>query len=205
MQILVVLICSSYYAWPAYKVGAVASIIIGQLLFTLYFFRNPTRVCLEALVDPTIIVSPADGTIIAIDTIDNQLDKAGIQRIAIFLSPLDVHVQWIPCDGFVEDITYKPGKFTPAFLPKSSERNERTDLTLRTAYGTLIIRQIAGTIARRIVTWMQAQQKVRSGQKYGMIKFGSRVEVLLPQSVILCVVHGQKVQGGHTILGKWQC
>lgn len=162
-------------------------------IFCLYFFRNPDRICPEALLDPKIIVCPADGTVVDITH----------HKISIFLSPLNVHVNWIPITGHIEAVTYVPGAFMMAFLPKSSELNEHNDVVIKNASGqTVLVRQIAGTIARRIVCWVQPNQEVVAGQKYGMIKFSSRIDLFLPADATVQVSVGQSVQGGKTVIGK---
>ncbi|GMU19004.1 MAG: phosphatidylserine decarboxylase proenzyme [Candidatus Babeliales bacterium] len=176
---------------------------VFAFLFCFYFFRNPERMSPEASIDETVIVCPADGKIV-----DIQYDPHGgfngyHQKISIFLSPLDVHVNWTPVAGVVEKIEYVPGKFTMAFLPKSSELNEHNDVIIRRADGkSILVRQIAGTMARRIVCWVKEEQRVSAGQKYGMIKFSSRVDLLLPEQAQLTVKMGQKVYGGKTVIGR---
>lgn len=171
------------------------------LLFSFYFFRNPDRYCLEAERDSQILICPSDGKIVEVT------NSNGMQKVAIFLSPLDVHVNWMPMSGTVQSITYRPGKFVPAYIPKCSEYNEQLDVyvTQSDRKKEIIVRQIAGMLARRIVCWLLPKQKVTAGEKYGMIKFGSRVEVLLPQSVELFVQLNDRVYGGKTVLGRWRC
>ncbi len=179
--------------WLFFKPLTFIALIL--FVFCFYFFRNPDRICPEALADPNVIVCPADGTIVAISP-----DK---QKVSIFLSPLNVHVNWTPVAGVIEQIIYVPGKFMMAFLPKSSELNEHNDLIIRHASGKkILVRQIAGTVARRIVCWAKPHETVAAGQKYGMIKFSSRVDVVLPEGSILSVEIGQKVYGGKTVLGR---
>lgn len=172
-------------------------------IFCFYFFRNPERICPESLVDKTVIVCPADGKIVDVQFDPNNGFNGFAQKISIFLSPIDVHVNWTPVAGVVEKIEYVPGKFTMAFLPKSSELNEHNDVIIKRADGqTVLVRQIAGTVARRIVCWIKEGQPVIAGQKYGMIKFSSRVDLLLPASATLDVKVGQKVYGGKTVIGR---
>lgn len=173
-------------------------------LFSFYFFRNPTRVCVEALHNRNVLVCPADGRVVSVSYDKEGLFDGYTQRISIFLSPFDVHVNWAPMAGNVSKILYRPGTFMMAFLPKSSEYNERNDLALQDEEGRmLVVRQIAGTIARRICCWVETGQTLAVGEKYGMIRFGSRVDILLPDGVDLVVGLGQKVLGGETILGYW--
>jgi phosphatidylserine decarboxylase len=171
--------------------------------FCFYFFRNPERVCVPALTDASVLVCPADGTIVDISH-DSQGGFNGYHyKISIFLSPLNVHVNWIPMTGIIEKILYVPGTFMMAFLPKSSELNEHNDIVIRNAAGQhILVRQIAGTVARRIVCWVHESQNVAAGQKYGMIKFSSRVDILLPGNVTLDIHKGQSVYGGQTVIGR---
>ncbi len=171
-------------------------------IFCFYFFRNPERVCPDALHDPSIIISPADGKIVDIASITDS-DRYQ-QKISIFLSPLDVHVNWTPIAGKVAKVAYKPGLFLPAFLPKSSEMNEHNDVEIIDAHNrTLLIRQIAGTVARRIVCWIKQGDTVAAGQKYGMIKFSSRIDIFFSSQVKIEVKIGQKVIGGSTVIGRF--
>lgn len=176
--------------------------LIG-FLFCFYFFRNPERVCPEALVDDTVIVCPADGKVVDIQYDPRGGFKGYHQKISIFLSPLDIHVNWTPIAGAIKKIEYVPGQFTMAFLPKSSELNEHNDVVIMRKDGkSVLVRQIAGTVARRIVCWAKPEQEVSAGQKYGMIKFSSRVDLLLPEQAQLDIKVGQKVYGGKTVIGR---
>lgn len=177
---------------------------LALFLFCFYFFRNPERICLESLADPNVIVCPADGTIVDIAHDPKGASNGYHYKISIFLSPLNVHVNWTPLGGTIKKIEYVPGKFMMAFLPKSSELNEHNDVIIRTANGKeILVRQIAGTVARRIVCWLKNNQAVHAGQKYGMIKFSSRVDLFLPDMVQLNLKVGQKVFGGQTVIGRF--
>jgi len=179
-------------------------VVLALLFFCLWFFRNPERVCQQALNDPSVLVCPADGKVVDIQVSEDNKFEGYAQRVSIFLSVFDVHVNWTPMAGEVKKIAYRPGDFKFAFLPKASELNERNDLLLSSADGkTILVRQIAGTIARRICCWVQEGEQVALGQKYGMIRFGSRVDILLPKNVELAVGVGQRVYGGQTVLGRW--
>lgn len=173
---------------------------IVTFLFCLYFFRNPERVCPDALTDSQIIICPADGKIVDIA----QDVKDYSKKVSIFLSPLDVHVNWTPIAGDIQKVQHVPGKFMMAFLPKSSELNEHNDVIIRSADGNqILVRQIAGTVARRIVCWLKQDQQVQAGQKYGMIKFSSRIDLFLPENVTINVNVGQKVIGGKSVIGRF--
>ncbi len=172
--------------------------VIPFFLFSIYFFRNPQRECPEK--NLSIIISPADGKIVEISR--GNFENYS-QKVSIFLSPLDVHVNWIPIDGIINEINYRPGKFAVAFAPKSSEINERNDIIIQSKYGTILVRQIAGFVARRICCWVKKRESVKAGQKFGMIRFGSRVDLLLPANIKISVKLGERVKGGETILGRW--
>jgi len=179
-------------------------VVAALALFSIWFFRNPERVCQQGLRDASVLVCPSDGKVIDIQYDEGKKFDGYERRVSIFLSAFDVHVNWIPMAGVVKKITYRPGEFAFAFLPKSSEKNERNDLLLSDASGkTILVRQIAGTVARRICCWVKEGQDVAFGQKYGMIRFGSRIDLLLPKEVEVAVGVGQRVYGGQTVLGRW--
>ena len=126
-------------------------------------------------------------------------------KVAIFLSPLDVHVNWVPCAGVVEDIIYHKGSFYPAFLPKASELNERNDVVIRSTHGSVLrMRQITGTIAQTIVCWVKKEQRVQAGDTFGMMKFGSRIDLFLPKEVNIIVQEKDRVRGGETVIAQWK-
>lgn len=203
-SVLIAILALAIIGWLFFR--PILYLSLGFFLFSFYFFRNPERSCSGPLcASQSTLVCPADGKIVGIARNKNNGFDGYSQRVSIFLSPLDVHVQWTPMAGVVERIIYKPGEFAMAFLPKSSELNERNDLVLRNDQDrTILVRQIAGTIARRIVCWVKQGQNITRGEKYGMIRFGSRVDILLPDDVHLEVGIGQKVYGGQTVLGYWK-
>lgn len=170
------------------------------IIFSLYFFRNPVRNCAQASTDDAVIVSPADGKVVDVSKGDYE---GFTQKISIFLSPLDVHVNWMPMEGIIEAVTYRAGKFLLAFTPKSSELNERNDVLITSGNKKLLVRQIAGTVARRIVCWVQPGDYGTHKDKYGMIRFGSRVDIFMPAEVTLEVKKGDRVYGGQTVVGRW--
>lgn len=177
--------------------------VIG-LAFTAYFFRDPRRVVPEG---ERNVVSPADGRVT--DVTEVRLADFGevpMLRIGIFLSVLDVHVNRAPCAGEVRRIAYTPGKFHTAFAPDAGEVNEANAIRLATSAGDVLVRQIAGLIARRIVCDLGEGQKVERGQKIGMIKFGSRTELYLPKDRVadVCVTVGQKVRGASSIVARFK-
>lgn len=168
----------------------------------IYFFRNPERV--PASVSPDLIVAAADGRVTAIDLVDDPLFfKGPARRISVFLSLFDVHVQYCPYQGQVKFLQYEAGGFAPAFL-KDTSHNEFNLLGLSTPHGPLAVKQIAGLIARRIVCWPTLNDTLDRGQRFGLIKFGSRVDILLPPDVEILAYVGQQVHGGQTIVGRWR-
>lgn len=200
--IVFILLTSSIFGLLFYR--PLFYVCVAAFIFSLYFFRNPARMCSAARADDAVLVSPADGTVVNIQFDEPPTMHGYAQKVSIFLSPFDAHVMWAPTAGEVEQVKYKPGAFTFAFLPKSSELNERNDIVLNNAlYGRVMVRQIAGTFARRICCWVHGGDHLAVGQKYGMIRFGSRVDLFLPANVSLKVSIGQKVLGGHTVLGRW--
>ena len=169
-------------------------------LFTLYFFRDPDRE-LPAEVQDRGVISPADGKVFLVHDIeDTEYHKGPAKLIAIFLSPLDVHVNRNPISGTIDHMVYHEGKFVPAFKDKSSEVNERTHIGIQGEHFRLMMKQIAGSVARRIVCPLTVGDRVEIGERFGMIKFGSRTDLILPPEMELLVKPGDRVVGGETIL-----
>jgi phosphatidylserine decarboxylase len=164
--------------------------------FFLWFFRDPNR---RIPVGDGIIVSPADGKVEEADWIET---TAGSRvRVAIFLNVFDVHVNRVPAEGVVTLVEYREGQFLNALRPESALHNEQTMVTIDAGSYSVSFKQIAGVLARRIVCRLQTGESVERGQRMGMIKFGSRVDVLLPASVELRVKAGDRVKGGSSVLG----
>lgn len=164
--------------------------------FFLWFFRDPNRRIPEGA---GIVVSPADGKVEEADWIETT--GGSRVRVTIFLNVFDVHVNRVPSDGVVRLVEYREGQFLNALKPESAVHNEQTLVTIDTGSHIVSFKQIAGLLARRIVCNLQVGQRVVRGQRMGMIKFGSRVDVLLPASVDLRVKAGDRVKGGSSILG----
>ena len=180
----------------------IALFVVTVVLFVLvvYFFRDPQRSTPE---DPLTIISPADGRIVAVDTIEeSRFIQGPVQRIAIFLSLFDVHINTIPYDGEVDFLEYKRGRYLPAFKEEASEANQHVFIGMITPNGKLAFKQSAGWVARRIVCRLRMGDKVKKGEKFGMIKFGSRVEVYLPAWAKPAVQVGDRVRAGETIVGR---
>ena len=167
-------------------------------LFVTWFFRDPER---RIPNEPNVIVSPADGKITEIVTENEPINGKLCKRVTIFLSVFNVHVNRVPIEGTIEDIRYNPGKFLAAFNPKASMDNEQNLILINNGRTHIFVKQIAGLIARRIVCWPKKGDHYESGQRYGLIRFGSRVDILLPENTKLSVVCGDKVSGGKSIIG----
>jgi phosphatidylserine decarboxylase len=162
--------------------------------FVAFFFRDPVR---EIPGGPGVFVSPADGKVTEV----RPLEPSGGTRISIFLSLFDVHINRSPVAGRIERVEYREGRFLPANLSRASLENERNDITLATSLGPVRFSQIAGVVARRIVCWKKAGYEVATGERIGLIQFGSRMVVDLPPGVSPEVRVGTRVRGGSSILG----
>ncbi len=177
-------------------------VAVGIVLttFCLYFFRDPDRV---SPVDGDALVSPADGKVIIIEKIyDDRFLQDHVYKVSIFMNVFNVHVNRIPFAGMITNIIYSPGKFYSADSDKGALENEACTLTVETKQGHRYgITQVAGLIARRIVCWAEVNDSLRTGQRFGLIRFGSRVDLYLPLNTQLEVTIGQKVKAGESILG----
>ena len=172
-------------------------IFLILLIFTFYFFRDPERV---VPLGDDILVSPADGLITNIS--EYKEGKKSYTKVSIFLSVFNVHIQRLPVSGQITKIDYIEGKFINATLDKASEDNERLRLTLKSGSNVIYITQIAGLIARRIICYLKTNERVNQGDRYGIIKFGSRVDIEFPNSYNLMVSIGQQCIGGETIIAR---
>ena len=172
-------------------------IFLILLIFTFYFFRDPERV---VPLGDDILVSPADGLITNIS--EYKEGKKKYTKVSIFLNVFNVHIQRLPLSGQITKIDYIEGKFINATLDKASEENERLRLTLKSGSNVIYITQIAGLIARRIICYLKTNERVNQGERYGIIKFGSRVDIEFPNSYNLMVSIGQQCIGGETIIAR---
>jgi len=172
----------------------VAAIFLLVTLFMAFFFRDPKRVPPS---DPDVVVSPADGKV-------TRISSAGADStvVSIFLSPLDVHINRSPIPGKIVDVLYSPGKFLMATNEKASLVNEQNALTIQGEKITVVCKQIAGILARRIVCWKAEGDSLGLGERFGMIKFSSRTDLLLPANVRVTVKEGDRVRGGTTVIGR---
>src|SRR5882724_4376520 len=196
-----------YFGVPPVLLGGIAIVahwwLLGAVLaalglFCFSFFRDPER---EITSDPAAIVSPADGRVVVI-TEEENAGRAGT-RISIFLAIWNVHVNRSPAAGVITKVDYRPGKFLAAWDPHASKQNEQNVFTLDTANGSIEFKQIAGLIARRVVSWKKPLESVAKGERIGLVRFGSRVDLWLPRGSELLVKVGDNVHGGSSVLAHW--
>lgn len=174
-----------------------AALFVGLALFITFFFRDPDR---RAPAVAHAVVSPADGRVmIAGRATDTGGPPGDWLQISIFLSPLDVHINRVPISGRVARIAHRPGRFWAAYRPEASE-NERTEIWIDHGGRSIVVRQIVGVLARRVVCRLSEGQEVATGDRLGLMKFGSRMDVFLPPPAELCVKVGDRVRGGETLL-----
>jgi phosphatidylserine decarboxylase len=192
---LIILFLLVIFFYFIYKPLFVASLII--LIFTCYFFRDPERV---VPLGDDILISPADGLITNIS--ETKDGKKKYTKVSIFLSVFNVHIQRIPISGEIVKIDYFEGKFINATLDKASEENERLKLTIKSKANLIHVTQIAGLIARRIICSVKLKDNTNQGDRYGIIKFGSRVDIEFPDNFDLLVSVGQQCIGGETIIAQ---
>lgn len=187
--------------WDKLWLMIIAACWAALTVFIIFFFRDPTR---TASVSPNTLLSPADGKIVAIKPVDyNQFLGGPATRVSIFLSVFDVHINRVPIDGRINYVRYNPGKFFAAFEEKASQLNEQTEIGMTTTDGQrFIFKQIAGIIARRIICNLEEGDIVKSGERFGMIRFGSRVDLILPPETDIQIKMGDHVKGGETVIGS---
>jgi phosphatidylserine decarboxylase len=173
---------------------------VALILYTFYFFRDPDR---TAPSDPLAVVAPADGLVVEIiEKTETEIVNGTMRRVAIFLSVFDVHTNRSPIDAEVIYRKHYPGKFLDARNPECSVRNESQTWGFRGGTTTLVVRQITGAIARRIVAWSKVGDRVARGERFGMIRFGSRTEIYLPLDSHVVVSLGDRVKGGETVIAR---
>ena len=177
---------------------ATAATLLSAGAFVVYFFRDPQRVPPG---DPGVVVSPADGRVMEI--VSEQLDGRPGQRISIFLAIWNVHVNRSPMAGRVHRLDYRPGRFYAAMRSRASAENEQNVIRLETDQGQIMFKQIAGWIARRVVCWKKPGDSLALGERIGLIRFGSRMDVWLPESAEILAKVGQHVAGGVSVLARW--
>lgn len=204
-------------AWTAAAVGAVpaalaaafghrrTSLALAALpVGIVAFFRDPERAIDHEPADPDVVLSPADGKVMHAGPAQPEVSPPGEwQQISIFLSVFDVHINRTPYGGTVTDVQYRPGKWHAAYKFESAFENERSDITVVDGDRTVIFRQIVGLVARRVVTRVKPGDKIRTGERIGLMKFGSRMDIFVPPEVTLTVEAGSRAVAGVTQLGRW--
>jgi phosphatidylserine decarboxylase len=196
--------------WPFVGLGLGAAALVAVLAgsgwgvaalvlpaFFLFFFRDPER---DVQAAPDEVVSPADGRVMVAGEATGRFATGGWQQITIFLSPMDVHVNRMPVAGRVTSVKYQPGRFLPAYRPDAGDLNEHTEVTLERGGQTIVVRQIVGVLARRIVCRVREGDMVDAGGRFGVMKFGSRMDVFLPTGSTIRVKVGDRVLAGVTII-----
>ena len=178
--------------WP------VALVFVLLAAFMAFFFRDPRR---QPPADANLVVAPADGRVTRVKPV-GELGQRSATLVSIFLSPFDVHINRAPIAGQITDVAYTRGKFLMATDESASLVNEQNALTIEGEQITVVCKQIAGILARRIVCWKRVGERVNLGERFGLIKFSSRTDVLLPASVEVLVAEGARVKGGTTIIGR---
>lgn len=178
--------------------AAAAVVLICLAIFVFSFFRDPERVIPK---EAGAVVSPADGRVLVVKD-QEDAGRPG-KRISIFLAIWNVHVNRAPADGVITSLEYKPGKFLAAMREQASLENEQNVFTLSTDAGEMVFKQIAGLIARRVVSWKKAGERVARGERIGLVRFGSRADVWVPRDAEILVKVGDNVKGGSSVLAKW--
>ena len=181
-----------FWAWPW---AAPLFVLAG---FFIFFFRDPERRIVD---QPDTVVSPADGRVmVAGPAVETAAPPGQWQQISIFLSPMDVHVNRVPASGRITAVSYKPGSFLAAYNPEAATQNERSEIWIDHGGQMIVARQIVGVLARRVVCRAKPGDEVRAGDRYGVMKFGSRMDVYLPLSAELRVQPGDVVRGGESVI-----
>jgi phosphatidylserine decarboxylase len=180
-------------------IPVVGWVLLALAAFVAYFFRDPERQIPQT---PGLLLAPADGKIVAIQPQGEGNGQPAGTMVSVFLSVFDVHINRTPVAGTVTDVRYSAGKFLPAFRSDASTANEQNEITFHTGDMQIVVRQIAGILARRIVCWVKRGDRVAAGERFGLIRFGSRVDVLIPPEFVLHAHLGQRIRGGQSILAS---
>jgi phosphatidylserine decarboxylase len=181
-------------AWP----------LLGLSAYMALFFRDPDRRCDRVPAGPDEVLSPADGVVmVAGEPQEGVAPEGEWQQVSVFLSVVDVHVNRSPYHGEVVESSYRKGSFLAAYRKESAHRNERSEIWLRDGDRTVVFRQIVGVLARRIVTRTGVGRRLATGERMGLMKFGSRMDVFVPRECTITVRTGQRVRGGETVVARW--
>jgi phosphatidylserine decarboxylase len=184
--------------------GRLAWPFLGLSAYMALFFRDPDRRCDVETTAPDDVLSPADGMVmVAGEPQEGVAPEGDWQQVSVFLSVVDVHVNRSPYRGEVVESSYRKGSFLAAYRRESAHRNERSEIWLRDGDRTVVFRQIVGVLARRIVTRTGPGQKLATGERMGLMKFGSRMDVFVPPECTITVRKGQRVTGGETVIARW--
>jgi phosphatidylserine decarboxylase len=196
---LLAVLITFFFPWPAFQI---LSVLLGLgCLFNFYFFRDPQRAVPG---EENLVLSPADGTVLKIEKIyEPYYFHDSVVCISIFMSIMSVHVNRIPISGTVDFLKYIKGRFRAAYHDKASEENEQSIIGIRNARHRLLFKQIAGIIARRVVFHLREGQPVKAGERFGLIRYGSRVDIFCDHDVRIRVKAREKVYGGVTIIGEY--
>jgi phosphatidylserine decarboxylase len=186
------LVCGAAVSW------ALAPPFVVLAAFFLFFFRDPERRIADAA---DVVLSPADGRVlVAGDAVAEAAPPGAWRQVSVFLSPLDVHVNRVPASGRVTRVSYSPGRFLPAYRHDAGTTNERSEIWIDHSGQTIVARQIVGVLARRVVCRLESGATVRAGDRYGIMKFGSRMDVFVPTSAEIRVRVGELVRGGESVI-----
>ncbi len=189
-----------YLFWGATPLLVLAAVLLLLAVFMAYFFRDPRR---DAPAEIGLVVSPADGRVTRVEKLSDD-DAQSPTVVSIFLSPFDVHINRSPIAGAVVDVTYTKGRFIAATSDNASLVNEQNALTIQGEHMTVVCKQIAGVLARRIVCWKRPGDRLELGERFGLIKFGSRTDLVLPPEVEVVVGVGARVSGGVSVIGRYR-
>ncbi|WMJ72481.1 phosphatidylserine decarboxylase family protein [Cytophagaceae bacterium ABcell3] len=203
--ILAIFIVIVFYVFPDSNHLQTISIIVCVFIYLLIlqFFRSPKR---RTVINENHVIAPADGKVVVIEEVDEpEFFNEKRRQVSIFMSPINVHINRNPISGVVSYFKYHAGKYLVAWHPKSSTENERTTIVVQgKGNKSVLIRQIAGALAKRIVWYLKAGEEVKQGEELGFIKFGSRVDLLLPLDAKIKVNIGQKTRGGETVIAEFE-
>jgi len=198
--ILAMVLSAAAVLFPTWAEMTILVALGAIILFTLYFFRDPERSIPN---EQRVILAPADGKIILVQPYKQSCSSSPLTLISIFMSPFNVHVNRIPVSGKVTHLRYCPGKFLMAFDHQSTENNERMEIGIDNGEIEVRFSQVSGFLARRIVCTLQSGEMVKIGKRFGMIKFGSRVDLILPASAKVAVQRGETTRAGETVIARY--
>jgi phosphatidylserine decarboxylase len=189
---------TGFWILPFWMLAAFVAAVAG---FMVFFFRDPERI---VPVEDGLVLAPADGRVLIAGDADPAVAPQGAwTQLSVFLSPIDVHINRIPVGGRVVKVEYTPGRFLAAYRWEAASANERNDVWIDHAGEMVVCRQVVGVLARRLVCRTRAGDEVRAGDRYGLMKFGSRIDLFLPRHVRLRVGKGDRIRGGETVVASW--